>query len=207
MITDIIWDFDGTLFDTYPSMTKAFKMALRDFGVNESEENILSYMKIASTYAVKQFKEIYKIEGDLEGRFHYYDNNINPEDVLPFPYAKEFCEEFSKNGGRNFIVTHRDKSTYDYLKVHQMETLFTDIITKQNGFKRKPDPEGFLYVLNKYNIDKEKVLVVGDRELEIIGAKNAGIKVCLYNTNNISYEEKPDYTINSINELKNIVLL
>ena len=29
MFTDIIWDFDGTLFDTYPPMTEALK-ALND---------------------------------------------------------------------------------------------------------------------------------------------------------------------------------
>jgi len=32
MFRNIIWDVDGTLFDTYPSMAKAFQAALSDLG-------------------------------------------------------------------------------------------------------------------------------------------------------------------------------
>ena len=41
MFTDIIWDFDGTLFDTYPPMTEAFKRALNDLGYDDDEKHIL----------------------------------------------------------------------------------------------------------------------------------------------------------------------
>lgn len=29
-----IWDFDGTLFDTYPAMVDGAQQALKDFGIN-----------------------------------------------------------------------------------------------------------------------------------------------------------------------------
>ena len=82
---------------------------------------------------------------------------------------------------------------------------FTEIITKQYGFKRKPDPEAFLYLIEKYKINKSTALVIGDRECEILGGKAAGIKVCLYNTNNIEFTQAPDIYIDSLKQLVDIV--
>jgi hypothetical protein len=41
MIRHIIWDFDGTLFNTYPAIVYSFKTVLKsDFGVQYSPEEI-----------------------------------------------------------------------------------------------------------------------------------------------------------------------
>lgn len=206
VFTDIIWDFDGTLFDTYPSMTSAFKRALLDYGIEESEENILQYMKISQSEARNYYMNRYRLEDKFVEKFNQYEKSIPPEFAKPFPYAKEICEEIKKCGKKNFILTHRGNSTLKYLKAYGMEDCFEEIITKHNGFKRKPDPEGYLYLIKKYNIDKKNALIVGDRDFEILAGKAAGIKVCLYNTNNIDYAEEPDYFIKSLKELRNIVL-
>lgn len=59
MIREIIWDFDGTLFNTYPGTVNAFREALKDNGIDETDENILSYFKTAEGFAVMHFKELY----------------------------------------------------------------------------------------------------------------------------------------------------
>ncbi|SKA78003.1 haloacid dehalogenase superfamily, subfamily IA, variant 3 with third motif having DD or ED/haloacid dehalogenase superfamily, subfamily IA, variant 1 with third motif having Dx(3-4)D or Dx(3-4)E [Clostridium sp. USBA 49] len=205
IFTDVIWDFDGTLFDTYPSMVSAFKRALKDYGIDEKEENILQYMKISQSEARKHYMSIYGLDEKFVEKFNAYEKSTSPESVKPFPYAKEICEYIKNRGKRNFILTHRGNSTLKYLKAYGMENYFEEIITKHSGFKRKPDPEGYIYLLKKYNIDKSNALIVGDRDFEILAGKAANIKVCLYNTNNIDYKEKPEYIINSLNELKNIV--
>ena len=35
-----IWDFDGTLFDTYPNLAGYMQKALKDCGIAESKRNI-----------------------------------------------------------------------------------------------------------------------------------------------------------------------
>lgn len=205
MIKNIIWDFDGTLFDTYPSMLEAFKRALKDYEIEEKEYDILQHMKISASKAINHYVMKYNLPEDFPKRFVGYEKATIPGGVIPFPHAQEVCEEFIKKGGRNFIVTHRGNSTYKYLKNYNMEELFAEIVTKHNGFKRKPDAEGFLYIINKYRLKKEETIIVGDRDFEIIGAKEAGIKVCLYNTNNITITVQPDYQVESLKELKTIL--
>ena len=37
----IIWDFDGTLFDTYPGMCRNLKNAMNSIGIQASEEDLM----------------------------------------------------------------------------------------------------------------------------------------------------------------------
>lgn len=204
MFKDFIWDFDGTLFDTYPGMVHAFKLALVDEGINENEENILNYMKKSAQEAINHYQEFYGLGEDFVGRMKKYDKEIGLQKVRPFPYAEEICKWIVDCGARNHILTHRGYTTHSLLKKFNMEELFIEIVTKNSGFKRKPDPEGYAYLIDKYKMDKDKVLIVGDRELEILAAKAVGVKVCLYDTNKVEYFEKPDYIISSLEELKGV---
>lgn len=205
MIRDIIWDFDGTLFDTYPGAVNSFKRALKDCGIDESDENILNYIKVSEGHAVAYFREFYGLNDTFIDKLNLYKKNIELNLIKPFPFAVEFCKEFAALGGRNYIITHRGKSTEEILDNHGILEFFTEVIIKQSGFKRKPDPEAFLYLIEKYNINKNSALVVGDRELEILSGKAAGIYTCLYNTNNIEFTETPNYYIDSLKKLEDVI--
>lgn len=202
MIRDIIWDFDGTLFNTYPGTVNSFRKTLKDNGIDESNENILNYMKISESYALTYFKELYGLDDNFIEKYTSYKKDMKPEMIQPFPFAADVCRKVIDLGGRNYIITHRGESTLKILRYYGMMCYFTEIITKQYGFKRKPDPEAFIYLIEKYQINKRTALVIGDRECEVLGGKAAGIRTCLYDTNNVSLTEVPDYNIDS---LKNLV--
>lgn len=204
---NIIWDFDGTLANTYPEMVSVFKRALMDSGIEENEDEILKYMKLSVGEALNHYKELYSLGADFVEAYVHYEKNVDLSKIAPFEYAKEICEAFRESGGSNFILTHRGNSTLKYLKLHNMLDSFTEIGTKHNKFKRKPHPEGFVYFVEKYNMCKESTLAIGDRECDIVGAKGADIKTCLYNSNNIISAGTPDFYINSLSELFNILEL
>lgn len=88
-----------------------------------------------------------------------------------------------------------------FLEHHGMLCYFTEIVTKQHGFQRKPDPEAFLYLMEKYKMSQDTTLVVGDRDCEVLGGKAAGIKTCLYNTNDVSLDVAPDFYVESLEKL------
>jgi phosphoglycolate phosphatase-like HAD superfamily hydrolase len=205
MIRDIIWDFDGTLFDTYPGIVASFRKALEDNGINESDENILNYFKISESCATSHFKELYRLDDAFTKKFTDYKKDIKPEMVTPFPFAVDICKEFVALGGHNYIITHRGDSTIKYLQHYGLQCYFTEVITKKSAFKRKPGPEAFIYLIEKYNINKSTAMVIGDRECEMIGGKTVGIKTCLHNTNNISLDVAPDFCLDSLKNLLSIV--
>ena len=65
---------------------------------------------------------------------------------------------------------------------------FTKILTIDDGFKRKPDPEAINYLIEEYNLDINNLFYVGDRDLDIESANNANIKSIFYKPEN-SYGE------------------
>jgi phosphoglycolate phosphatase-like HAD superfamily hydrolase len=205
MIRDIIWDFDGTLFDTYPVIVNSFKKALKYYGIDERDENILSYFKITENSAITHFKEFYGLDNSFIKKFSDNKKDLKPEIVKPFPFAVNVCRKIIALGGRNYIITHRGDSTLKYLQHYGILCCFTEVVTKKNGFKRKPDPEAFIYLIDKYKINKGMSMVIGDRECEILGGQSAGIKTCLYNTNDVSLDVAPDFYLNSLKNLLDIV--
>jgi phosphoglycolate phosphatase-like HAD superfamily hydrolase len=205
LIRDIIWDFDGTLFDTYPETVNSFRKALEYNGICETNENILDYIKVSESIAITHFKELYGLDEGFIDKYNTYKKNIDIKMIRPFPFAAEVCRQFVESGGRNYIITHRGDSTLKFLQHYGMMCYFTEVITKKYGFKRKPDPEGFMYLIEKYKINKSTALVIGDRECEILGGQAVGIKTCLYNTNNVSIIQTPDFCIDSLKNLSNIL--
>lgn len=205
MFKAIIWDFDGTLFDTYPGMVWAFKKALLEKGIEEDDMDILKPMKISMTHAFDYFNDKYNLGDGFYNMYSKYEKLIPMEKVVPFSNIKEICSSFNKSGGKNFVLTHRGNSTFKYLEAHDMLNYFEEVVTKHNCFKRKPDPEGFKYFTDKYEIPPQDILGVGDRECDILGAQRAGMKTCLFSTNDIEINFPSDYKIKSPKELLKIL--
>jgi phosphoglycolate phosphatase-like HAD superfamily hydrolase len=202
LITDIIWDFDGTLFDTYPATVCAMRKALQDCGIEESDKNILCFLSVSDQYAATHFKELYKLDDRFNASYSSYKRAIKLDEVQPFPLAVEVCRKLVDLGRRNYIVTHRGISTVKILQYYGMTSFFTEVITKENGFKRKPDPEAINYLIQKYQINMRSALIVGDRDYEILSGRAAGIMTCLFNTNDVSTTEAPDFYLNSLSDLE-----
>lgn len=60
------WDFDGTLFDTYPIMVDAFMQALQRQHVSEIEMDEVEYYEVMRRHslgtAVQQFSSMYGVD-------------------------------------------------------------------------------------------------------------------------------------------------
>jgi len=119
--------------------------------------------------------------------------------------VKEICQLILEKGGENFILTHRGKSVFRLLKFHNMSHYFTDVVTGEDGFKRKPDPEAFLHLIVKHSLDKNETLGIGDRELDIVAGKNSGINTCYLNFDNRPILTNGDFQFKSMEELFNFL--
>lgn len=185
MIKHIIWDFDGTLFNSYPGIASTYLYVVRnDYGLNFEYKQILLWVKESRDICEKKLaKELrINVEELIERFSNRYSEKGAPIEESPFPGAKEICEKVKSGGGFNILVTHRSyKTLIRLLEKYQMMDYFTKLIAGDNGYPRKPDPTAFLYLLNEYNLIKNEVMAVGDRDLDIQAAKNAGIKSCYFN--------------------------
>jgi len=200
----IIWDYDGTLFDTYPIMSSVYNDVLREWGITETIDNILSYMKVSMGHTHRHFKEKYHLDESFFERYKKLVEKAEYDNTKPFTGINKLCQDICKNGGKNYIFTHRDDSALYVVEKYGLTECFTEIITANQNFPRKPDPGAVIYLLNKYSIPEDEAIMVGDREIDIASAKNAGLRTC-YFADGDKPLEIADFTIHSFAELYKII--
>ena len=205
----IIWDFDGTLFNTYPHIASIITEIMKnhyniDLNMNLVQEWCETSLKFCFNKLIIDYN-VNKLEFQDLFRKNYIINIESQQP--PFPRAKEILTYIQKRGGKNFIVTHRGSFTlFKLLRYYNMEYLFEKVITNEDGFPKKPDPASFLYLINELQMVKEKVIAVGDRKIDIQTAYVVNIKSCYFNPNGKIYQ-LADFNIRNLIELKEILNL
>ena len=205
MIKHIIWDFDGTLFDSYPGMVNAFLRALKKYEIEAEYDEVLKLFLNSEKTAVQYYQNQFLLGEEITEVYQDEKSHIDLSNMLPFPYAKEVCQRIKEAGRYNYILTHRGSTTYDILRKNGMVELFTEIVTKDNQFARKPDPEAIYYLLDKYQIHPKEAMIVGDREIEILLGQKAKVKTCFYESGNREPELQADYRVKSLEEVLTIL--
>ena len=200
-IRHAIWDVDGTLFDTYPAISTAFLQALADFGAYAPLPEIESLARIELFHCAAELTSRFSLEtNDFLGAFGRHYAAVPPTAQPPFPGVRAVCERIAASGGVNAIVTHRHAQSLAGLRAaHGMQALFVEAITRDDGYPRKPDPAAFLAVLQHQGLDPAETLAIGDRELDILAGRAAGLSTCLYR--GASSSVAADITISDFVEL------
>lgn len=198
---NIIWDVDGTLFDTYPAIARAFKAALNDLGKDASLDWVESLAKVSLGHCVTTLAEKYHLsEEEIGDAFGEHYNKTLPEEQPPFPGVIAACEYICKMGGKNVIVTHRGRAgTGELLAANGMTHLFAGCLARDDGYPKKPDPAAFEASLEMHSLPREETLAVGDRDIDVLAGKAAGVFTCLFALE--AGEAGADLMISSFDEL------
>ena len=200
----IIWDFDGTLFNTYPSMARAFTESMVAAGYPAEYQAVYDSMKIAISETVRQFQGKYGFGQEVLDGYRARRIGIELAHAHPFDGAVEVLQRVIAAGGDNFICTHRGDSIYELLRANGVDGYFKEITTSAHHFKRKPDPEAVQYLLDKYGMDPKETLMVGDRPLDVEAGQNAGTRGCFFDPNGVTYDPA-QHQITDLRELFDII--
>ncbi|WP_176397824.1 HAD hydrolase-like protein [Bacillus cereus] len=182
---NILWDLDGTIFNTYPTIMKSLQQAA---GKELDELQLLSLLKENSAAAFEYFG----LDDSIRENCKTIERGIHPNEKEPFEYVRDVLE----NNEVNVIVTHKDKKSVSDLLAHwNMSHLFSEVLClEDDDFPRKPESDSYEYLHKKYNID----LVIGDRSLDLKPARKLGIPTCSFQNENI----EADFYINSYKEFQ-----
>jgi len=200
MIRNIIWDIDGTLFDTYPAISKAFQLAVNDLGGNAPINWIMKTARISLSHCVSVLADTFHLQKDDIGRkFKDYYSQIQPIEQPPFPGVINICQYICSIGGMNLIVSHREsRGVTELLEAHHMDAYFSGSITPDDGYPKKPDPAAFEAIIKIHHLIKEETIAVGDREIDIQAGQAASVLTCLFDPGR--GESSADLTISSFND-------
>ena len=176
-----IWDLDGTLLDSYGIIVNSLYEVYKEKGAEIDKQEILKEVigESVSSFILKMEKRFGIPFDNLKDRYSFISGN-EKLNIKAMKNSKETLEYLCKKNIRNFVFTHRGVTTEPVLKNIGIYDYFIEIVTSLNKFKRKPDPEGINYIIDKYNLDKNNTYYVGDRRIDIDCANNAGIKSIMF---------------------------
>ena len=182
MIRNIIWDVDGTLFDTYPAISTAFQLAVNDLGGHVPLHWIMENARISLSHCLSTLADQCHLQKeDIGQKFDAYYSQVQPEAQPPFPGVIKICQHICSGDGKNVIVSHRgSQGVTELLEAHHMAHLFSGCIGRDHGYPKKPSPAAFEAIIQLHHLSKEETLAVGDRDIDILAGQAAGVKTCLF---------------------------
>lgn len=207
LFSSLIWDFDGTLFNTYPHMIRSMRRGLADCGLNPPEEEVFFWMKQSVTQTLNHFQEQDPSRtAKLGALYQRHEKNDSRELIRPYDGIPELLRETIALGGRHYVYTHRGATVYAYLDAFGLTDCFSGFITADDGFPAKPAPDALLHLLAQYAVDPHAAVMIGDRDIDVLAGVNASIAGILFDPDHCYDAFETPLRCASVGELRNLLV-
>ena len=175
--TAFIWDLDGTLLDSYEAILSGIEETFGQFAIPYDKENMREFiLKYSVQDLLVQVAEERKLDVEVLNQVRARSLAEKNAQVVLMPGARDVLDWTDQVGIRNFIYTHKGDNAFTILRNLGLESYFTEILTSQSGFARKPNPEAANYLIDKYQLNPDNTYYIGDRTLDVEFAQNSGIQ-------------------------------
>ena len=175
--TAFIWDLDGTLLDSYEAILSGIEETFAQFSIPYDKEKVREFiLKYSVQDLLVQVAEERKLDVEVLNQVRAQSLAEKNAQVVLMPGAREVLDWTDQAGMQQFVYTHKGDNALTILRDLGLESYFTEILTSQSGFERKPSPEAATYLIDKYQLDPEKTYYIGDRTLDVEFAQNSGIQ-------------------------------
>lgn len=175
--TAFIWDLDGTLLDSYEAILSGIEETFAQFSIPYDKEKVREFiLKYSVQDLLVQVAEERKLDVAVLNQVRAHSLAEKNAQVVLMPGACEVLAWGDQVGIQQFVYTHKGDNAFTILRDLGLESYFTEILTSQSGFVRKPSPEAATYLIDEYQLDPEKTYYIGDRTLDVEFAQNSGIQ-------------------------------
>lgn len=175
----ILFDLDGTLTDPKEGITKSVQYALAKLGIDEPDCNNLvkfigpplaqsfieyyGFDEAKAKLAVEKYREYFSVTG-------IFENEV-------YPGIETMLVSLKKAGRTICLATSKPTVFAEKILNHYDLAEYFDAVAGSNlDGSRVRKAEVIEFVLESMKIgDRSKVVMVGDREHDIIGAREAGV--------------------------------
>lgn len=210
-----IFDLDGTLLNTIDDLANACNYALKEFSFPIHEVNKYKIFVGNGIYklverAVPNDKRDKETVLKVLGLFTDYYNKHMMDMTKPYEGIIELLDEIKRRNIKLAVVSNKKHEfTLEIVKKY-FGNKFDMVIGHRENYKEKPDPTSVLEVLEEFSIEKSNCIYVGDSNIDIITANNAGVKsvgvTWGFRDEEELSKEGATYIVNNIKELRDIII-
>ena len=182
MFDYLFFDLDGTLTDPALGITNSFIYALKYFGIEiPSYEKLCTFIgpPLPDTFKTQfGFDDTKAAEGVKKYREYFATKGLLENSV--YPGIPELLTEL-KQAGKKLVVATSKPEEYSVRIIEHfgLAQYFENVCGSLMDETRSKKDEVIAYAIERNHIsDKSKILMIGDRKHDILGAKKVGLKSC-----------------------------
>lgn len=176
----IVFDLDGTLLDTLDDLTDAVNAALQAYALPlRSREEVRSFIGNGIVKLMQRAcgrEDHPESEGLLNAFKAYYgvhcaDKTKAYEGILPL------LQTLKERGLKTAVLSNKADFAVKQLAKTYFDGLLCEAAGENEaaGIRKKPAPDALFSIMEKLGVRAEQTLYVGDSEVDIQTAKNAGV--------------------------------
>ena len=179
MYQTIIFDLDGTLLDTLDDLADAVNHALQSFGLKtRTKEEVRSFVGNGVVNLMQRaVGEEHLQQSNILAAFREYYKAHCEDKTKPYDGVMKLLTELKKRGIKTAVVSNKMDSAVKALTKTYFDGLIGDAVGENEaaGIRKKPAPDSLIAVMEKLGVDKQSTVYVGDSEVDIQTADNAGV--------------------------------
>ena len=180
MKTTYIFDLDGTLLDTLQDLAAAVNCALRKNGM---EEHSIDDIRRFVGNGVRKLIERAVPDGSKNPRidevfadFRSYYMQHSLDATKPYDGITEILQELKQRGCKMAVVSNKMMAATQELVAHFFPEIEVAIGENEaEGIRKKPAPDMVFEALNRLGAEAESAVYIGDSDVDIQTAMNAGV--------------------------------
>ena len=207
----IVFDFDGTLFNTKKDIAASINTTLKKYGVQPVDENkIWSYTGDGTEVLLKRIlgeEKSFSFKNILDDTLNYYSINF-ANFTEPVDNVIDFLDKFKEKKKVILSNKNRDIITKILNKFNLCEK-FQAVYGKDSFTKNKPDPYPLLKIMEEFEMLQRNTIFIGDSANDIIISKKAKVRAFIIPSGATPIEEieklKPFKIFYDYREIENLI--
>ncbi|MDO4184246.1 MAG: HAD family hydrolase [Rhodospirillales bacterium] len=196
----VVFDWDGTLADTYAIISAAYDYAFEKMGLPKMLHDELK--RIASTIQNREMLGyIFKGRKDEAAKYFYeYIEKYHTKNLVAQPGARELLDFCKKSGVESYLLTNKKtKFINEELLALGFAGYFKKVVAAGEYEHDKPHPVACYAVFDGKVPQPNEILVIGDGEADALTAKALNGADCLIYDPKQKYKGMvPTYKINRL---------
>ena len=179
MFKNYIFDLDGTILDTLDDIANAVNYALDRMNYpTHTTDEVKSYIGNGIRMLIRRAVPKGTAEEDYEKTHlifaEYYHSHLS-DYTKPYDGITDVLDELKAKGCSLAVVSNKTDSAAKSVVKQFFGSRFDMVVGKMDCFPTKPAPDSVLYVMEKLGFDKNETVYIGDSEVDVQTAHNAGL--------------------------------